>query len=174
MVWSMSTTRRQINAPPEKVWEVLADPDNYAHWVVGSRDIRHADPRFPAKGTTFHHTLAFGPLNLKDHSEVVESEPPRHLKLHVKGRPLGRAAVSIELEARGEGTHVTMHETPVSPIARLGHNPVADLLLHGRNVESLRRLAELAEGKRPEPRTSRNSGGDAGGGEDGAAVGPER
>lgn len=167
----MSTTRRQINASPEDVWRVLAEPDNYAHWVVGSRDVRDADPSFPAEGTSFHHTLAFGPLNLKDHSSVVESDPPRRLVLHVKGRPLGRARVTMGLEPRDGGTHVTIHETPVSPIARLGHNPLADLLLHGRNVESLRRLAELAEGTRPKPETSRSSGG---GGEDGLAVGPGR
>jgi hypothetical protein len=40
---------------------------------------------------------------------------------------------------------------------------VADLLLHGRNVESLRRLAELAETGRPSPATSRDrqAGGEA-------------
>ena len=157
----MSRTQRQIDAAPERVWAVLADPDNYAYWVVGSRDIRKAEPGFPAPGTSFHHTLALGPLHLKDHSSVVEAEPPRLLVLHVKGRPLGRARVRIELEPREGGTRLTMFETPVSLFARLGHNPLADLLLHGRNVEALRRLAELAEGKVPEPATSRNSGPDA-------------
>ncbi len=167
----MSTTRRQIDAPPEKVWAVLADADNYAHWVVGSRDIRHADPRFPAKGTSFHHTLAFGPLDLKDTSEVMESDEPRRLVLHVKARPFGRGTVEIDLAAAGGGTQLTMREGPASLVARLFHNPVIDVALHGRNVEALRRLAELAEGKAPEPRTSHNSGADAGG-QDGPAVGP--
>ena len=170
----MSTTRRQIDASPEKVWAVLADADNYAHWVVGSRDIRDADPDFPAKGTAFHHSLAFGPIDLKDKSTVVESEEPRRLVLHVRARPVGRGAVTMELAPRDGGTEVTMHEGPASPVARLLYNPVMDIALHGRNVEALRRLAELAEGKHPGPRTSRNSGGNAGGGEDGPAVGPER
>ena len=75
----MSTARRQIDAPPERVWAVLADPDSYAHWVVGSRDTRSADPGFPAKGTSFHHTVAFGPIDLRDETEVVESDAPRRL-----------------------------------------------------------------------------------------------
>lgn len=170
----MSTTRTQIDASPERVWSILADPDNYARWVVGSRDVRDADPGFPAKGTSFHHTLGFGPIDLKDASEVVESDPPRRLVLHVKARPLGRGTVELELSARGGGTSVTMREGPASPVARLVYNPLADLLLHGRNVEALRRLAALAEGKDHEPETSRNSGGNAGGGEDGPAMGPER
>lgn len=169
----MSKTRKQIAAPPERVWAVLADADNYAHWVVGCRDIRDADEGFPAKGTKFHHSLAFGPLDLKDHSAVVESDAPRRLVLHVKGRPLGRGKVELDLIARGGGTEVTMREGPASPIARLGYNPLADLLLHRRNVEALRRLAELAEGEVPEPNTSRNSGANAGGGEDGPDMGPE-
>lgn len=169
----MSTTRRHVKAPPEKVWAVLADPDNYAHWVVGSRDIRDADPDFPAKGTSFHHTLAFGPLDLKDESSVVESDEPRRLVLHVRARPFGRGAVAMELDPADGGTQVTMHEGPASHVARLLYNPLMDLALHGRNVEALRRLAELAEGEHPEPRTSRNSGTNAGGGEDGPAVGPE-
>lgn len=169
----MSTTRKQIAAPPEKVWAVLADPDNYAHWVVGSRDIRDADPAFPAEGTSFHHTLAFGPIDLKDTSKVVESDEPRRLVLHVKARPFGRGTVEMDLAPRDGGTQVTMREGPASPVARLLYNPVMDLALHGRNVEALRRLAELAEGREPEPETSRNAGENAGGGEDGPAVGPE-
>jgi len=78
----MATTRKQIDAPPERVWAVLADPDNYAHWVDGSRDVRDADPSFPAQGASFHHTFAFGPIDLRDETEVVESDAPRRLVLH--------------------------------------------------------------------------------------------
>lgn len=167
----MSTTRRQIDASPERVWAVLADPDTYADWVVGSRDIRDADSRFPAEGTSFHHTLAFGPIDLKDETTVVEVDEPRRLVLHLKARPLGRGAVAIDLAERDGGTHLTMHEGPVSPIARIVYNPLIDLALHRRNVEALRRLAELAEGKRAEPTTSRNSG--AAGGDGGLEVDPD-
>ena len=165
----MSTTRRQIAAPPERVWSVLADADNYAHWVVGARDVRDADPGFPAVGTSFGHTLSLGPIDLKDESEVVESDPPFRLVLHVKARPLGRGTVELDLVAEGGGTHVTMHEGPASPVARLVYNPLMDLALHGRNVESLRRLAELAEGHVPEPPTTGNARRTEGG----PAVGPE-
>lgn len=165
----MSTTRRTIAAPPERVWAVLADADNYAHWVVGARDIRDADPGFPAVGTSFKHTLGLGPIDLKDESDVVESDPPRRLVLHVKARPLGRGVVALDLVPEGAGTLVTMREGPASLLARLMYNPIADRALHGRNAESLRRLAELAEGRAPEPSTSGNSSRVEGG----PAVGPD-
>ncbi len=154
----MSVTQKQIAAPPEAVWAVLADPDYYAGWVMGARDIRDADEGWPAVGTRFHHTLAMGPFNLHDHSEVTESDAPHRLVLHVKARPFGRGYVELNLVPKAGGTHLEMREGPLSLGARLGHNPVANLLLHGRNVESLRRLAAFAEGRKPEPRTSRNSG----------------
>lgn len=152
----MSRTEYDIAAPPDRVWAVLAEPDNYAHWVVGSRDVRDADAGFPAKGTRFHHSLALGPLTLQDHSEVVASEPPRYLELEVKARPFGRGYVKIDLTPTPGGTHVVMHEGPLSPGARVLHNPLADALLHGRNVEALRRLASLAEGRAQTPGTTRN------------------
>lgn len=169
----MSVNRTRIDATPEQVWAVLADADNYARWVVGARDIRDADETFPAVGTKFHHTQGLGPIDLRDSSEVLVSEPPHHLKLHVMARPMLRAHVDLVLTPDGDATTVEMHEKPVSPVQRLLHNPLTDLVLRGRNVESLRRLKALAEGREPEPTTSRNSGQDAGGGEDGPAVGPE-
>src|SRR5450755_306405 len=40
----MATTRKHIAAAPERVVAVLAEPGNYADWVVGSDTIRDADP----------------------------------------------------------------------------------------------------------------------------------
>ncbi len=157
----MSITERLVHASPEAVWDVLADPDAYAYWVVGSKDIRDADPSWPADGTRFHHTVGVGPLSIRDHTEVVRAERPHRLLLHAKARPAGRAKVELLLVPRGNDTLVEMREEPASPLGRLGHNPVADLLLHGRNVESLRRLAELAETGKPSPETTRDRRGRA-------------
>jgi uncharacterized protein YndB with AHSA1/START domain len=152
----MSRTERLIKATPEAVWGVLADPDAYAHWVVGSKDIRDADAAWPADGSRFHHTVGVGPLSIQDHTEVVRAEPPHRLLLHAKARPAGRAKVELLLVRRGDDTLVEMREEPASLLGRLGHNPLADKLLHGRNIESLRRLAELAETGRPSPETTRD------------------
>jgi hypothetical protein len=39
-----------------------------------------------------------------------------------------------------------MTEDPADPLTKLVFNPLTHLLVRGRNVESLRRLKELAEG----------------------------
>lgn len=144
----MAINEIQTTASPEDVFAVLADPKAYGDWVVGSKYIRGADDGFPAVGTKFHHTVGFGPIEVKDHSEVVASEPPHRFVLHVKARPFGTAKVELSMVPKDGGTLIEMREEPLDLASRLIHNKLADLVLHGRNVEALKRLKELAEGQR--------------------------
>jgi uncharacterized protein YndB with AHSA1/START domain len=140
-----------IDAPPERVFEVLSDPDSYGYWVVGSKRIRDADAAFPKTGTRFHHTVGFGPIEVDDHTEVLESDPPRRLKLRAKARPFGTASVTMEIEPEASGSRVTMIEDAGDRLTALVFNPLTHLLVRGRNVESLDRLRELAEGNGEHP-----------------------
>lgn len=136
-----------VRTAPERVFDVLADPRSYAHWVVGSRTIRRADASWPEVGAAFDHSIGVWPLVIKDHSEVERVHRPDLLQLRVKGRPLGVARVTVELRPEGAGTHVTMTEVAVDRrTALLLHNPVGERLVHARNARSLRRLKALAEG----------------------------
>ena len=146
----MAINEIHIDAPPERVFEVLADWGSYGHWVVGSRKIRGADPAFPAAGTKFHHQVGFGPLKLNDHTSVLEVDQPGKLVLKAKARPLfGTAVVDLRLKPDNGGTHVIMREDPGDTLTAFVFNPLTHLLVRGRNVESLKRLKELAE-RRPD------------------------
>lgn len=141
----MAVTEIEIDAPPERVFEVLSDAECYEHWVVGAKEIRKADPGFPEPGTRFHHTIGAGPLTIKDSTEVLELEPPRLLVLEAHMGPLGSARIRLELEARGTGSAVVMTEVPSEGLpARVAH-AFGNLLLRGRNYLSLEQLKELAE-----------------------------
>jgi uncharacterized protein YndB with AHSA1/START domain len=145
----VAVNHTQIDAPPERVFAVLADWRSYADWVVGSRRMRGADPGFPAAGTRLHHQVGIGPLHLNDHTTVLEVEPPRKLVLKAKARPLGTAIVDLTLEPNDGGTRVAMREDPGDPLTAFVFNPLTHLLVRGRNEEGLRRLKELAE-RRPD------------------------
>jgi uncharacterized protein YndB with AHSA1/START domain len=140
----MARNERLIPASPERVFAVLSDPDAYGDWVVGSDAIRDADDTWPEVGSRFHHRIGLGPLKVDDHTEVVDMEPARRLKLHAKARPLGTAKVELDLERRGGGTLVTMTEDAGDPLTRLLFNPLTHYLVRRRNDESLRRLEALA------------------------------
>ncbi|HEY8465200.1 MAG TPA: SRPBCC family protein [Solirubrobacterales bacterium] len=141
----MARNSTHINASPERVFEVLTDPDAYGYWVVGSKEIRGADPDWPQPGSQFHHSVGFGPFTVKDSTRVELYEPPRRLRLRAKARPLGTARVTMELRPADGGTDVTMIEDPADPLTAFVFNPLTHLLVRGRNVESLNRLKELAE-----------------------------
>ena len=134
-----------IDAPPEAVWNVLAQPMLYDEWVFGAQAVRDADDQWPAPGAKLHHSVGVGPLAIDDETVVVESDPPRRLVLEAKVRPLGRFPVELELEPRPEGgTHVRMRESASD--GPLEHVPGTDLAIGARNTLSLRRLKQLAEG----------------------------
>ena len=140
----MSTNRRFIATPPETVWRVLADPESYAYWVVGSKRIRDADASWPAAGSRFHHTVGFGPFTIDDHTESVAFDPPRRLELRARARPLGVAKVVLELEPADAGTVISITENPTGIQRVLAHFPPLQMLTKARNAESLARIERLA------------------------------
>ena len=139
----MACTDRTVKASPDQIWAVLADPYTYERWVVGAKDIRTADGTWPEQGSTLQHTSGLGPLNLKDNTKVIESDPQRRLVLEARGRPLGIARIEIELKPQGSCTMVTMTEYAVRPELAKRLNPVLNPFLHSRNSEALRRLDDL-------------------------------
>lgn len=140
----MATNERFMPVPPEAVWEALADAEEYGYWVVGSKLIRDVEPEWPAPGSRFHHTVGIGPLKISDHTVSLEAERPRLLRIRAKARPLGTAQVELTMTPENGGTRVRMRENPDGATSWLAFNPFVQLLVHGRNAESLMRLEDLA------------------------------
>ncbi len=138
---------RTVDAPIEAVAIVLGDPRTYDGVVVGSRRIRWFDPTWPDPGARFHHTLGFGPLVIRDHSEVLEDELPARLRLLVNVGPLGSAEVEFRMAPDGDGTHVAITETPTSGILSATWSPPLAALTRWRNERVLGRLGEVAAGR---------------------------
>jgi hypothetical protein len=147
----MSVNEIRIDAAPDAVYDVLADPRSFARWVVGSRAIRAADPQWPAPGAVFDHAQGVGPIVLRDSTCCLECERPRVMRLRVQARPISVAHVTLRLEPDGGGTRVEMREEAADVRSLLTMNPLTNPLMRLRNAESLRRLKRLAEGDEPMP-----------------------
>ncbi|MCW2796730.1 SRPBCC family protein [Nocardioides sp.] len=143
----MSTNTRTVAATPEQVWDVLSDGWLYPVWVVGASRMREVDDTWPAVGAQLHHSVGAWPLLLNDTTEVVECHPGSMLRLQAHARPMGTAEVVLRLHASGAETEVVIEEDAVSGPGRLVPKPVRDAQLTWRNVETLRRLAYIAEGR---------------------------
>jgi hypothetical protein len=143
----MSTTSRPVSATPEQVWSVLADGWLYPLFVVGAARMRDVDAGWPAVGTRLHHSVGTWPLLIDDTTEVLEVEEHRRLLLLARGWPAGQAHVEISLRPSGTDTVVTIVEQATSGPGALIPKPVQDVQLHARNIETLRRLAFVVEGR---------------------------
>jgi uncharacterized protein YndB with AHSA1/START domain len=143
----MSTTSRPVSATPEQVWSVLADGWLYPLFVVGAARMRGVDDGWPAVGTRLHHSVGTWPLLIDDTTEVLEVEEGRRLLLLARGWPAGQAHVEITLQPRGTDTIVTIVEQATSGPGALIPKVLQDPQLHARNIETLRRLAFVVEGR---------------------------
>jgi uncharacterized protein YndB with AHSA1/START domain len=154
----MAVCRTHIDAPPEAVFDVLTDAASYRIWVVGSKRIRGVDPDWPQVGSSFHHTVGWGPIEDDDTTEIVELDRPRRLVLKARVWPLGSAEVKLDLRPAHGGTEVTITEEPIAgPAAKL-NGWLEEAAIKARNWLSLRRLKAWSEqryharpGVRPEP-----------------------
>lgn len=140
----MASNERFMPVPPEAVWDALVDAHGFGYWVVGSSEIRDVDETWPAPGSRFHHTVGIRPLRVSDDTESLEARRPTLLRMRAKARPVGTAQVTLTLAPQRGGTRVRMTEHPDGLTAWLSLNPLVQLLLKGRNAESLMRLEELA------------------------------
>jgi uncharacterized protein YndB with AHSA1/START domain len=141
----MAEVERIIDAPPDRVWAVLADGWNYSNWVVGTSHIRDVDQTWPQPGSRLHHTSGLWPLVVRDITLVRRAEPPNLLIVKPRLWPFGRGVVTVRLRPVNAGrTKVTLGEDFDRGPLRWLLIRVNDMLLHRRNEESLRRLENLA------------------------------
>jgi Polyketide cyclase / dehydrase and lipid transport len=143
----MSTTSRPIAATPEQVWSVLADGWLYPLFVVGAARMRNVDESWPAVGSQLHHSVGCWPALINDTTEVLEVEEASRILLLARGWPAGQAHVEISLRPDGQSTVVTIAEQATAGPGAMIPKPIQDVQLNARNVETLRRLAFVVEGR---------------------------
>lgn len=140
----MAVDEIYVNAPPEQVFAVLSDPNQYQNWVVGTEDTVEAEGDWPEVGSTLHYTVA-GPMKLSNRTVVESVDEPHHLQLKAKAGPLPDVRITLDLVPEGTGTRVRMHERPANGVVNVLTGPVGHFALSRRNREALDRLRRLAE-----------------------------
>lgn len=144
----VATISRAVEVPAQAVWDVLADGWVYPTWVVGASRVRDVDEDWPAQGSCIHHSVGVWPAVIDDRTEALEVLEPSRLVLRARAWPAGEARVVIEVRSRGDhACTVTIEEDATSGPGALVPKPVRQLGIGARNVEALKRLAYLAEGR---------------------------
>ncbi|KWV30087.1 polyketide cyclase [Micromonospora rifamycinica] len=152
----MAIVEKVIDAPPQQVFDVLADGWTYSDWVVGTVHVRDVDAQWPRVGTRLHHRAGPWPFSLEDASTVLVCEPPHRLVLRAGLWPAGEAIVVFTLTPEGDGaTRVRIGEDFAAGPLRWFRTRLNDLVLHQRNRETLRRLADIATRQKADERAER-------------------
>ncbi|WP_446213789.1 SRPBCC family protein [Micromonospora sp. IBSANI012] len=145
-----------IDAPPQQVFDVLADGWTYSDWVVGTVHVRDVDDTWPRVGSQLHHKAGPWPLSLHDSSTVLACEPPHKMVIKAGLWPAGEATVVFTLEPVGaDATRVRIGEDFAAGPLRWIRNKLNDLVLHQRNKETLRRLSDIATRQRADEAAER-------------------
>ena len=143
----MATNTCTASCPPSAVFDVLADGWLYPSWVVGASRIRDVEAAWPAVDAKIHHSFGIWPALVDDSTSVLEWDPPRRMVLKARGWPVGSAKVVLDVQATAGGCGITLREDAVEGPGTLLPKPARDVMIHLRNVETLRRLTYLAEGR---------------------------
>ena len=142
-----AVNRRVVEASPEEVWDVLADGWLYPLWVVGATRVRDVTDDWPAAGAKIHHSVGLWPVMIDDESEVLDVQPGSRLELRAAAWPLGEARVVLQVRPSGAHTEVTIEEDASSGPGVLIPTFVRRRMLEVRNIETLKRLAMVVEGR---------------------------
>lgn len=135
-----------MSCPPESVFTVLADGWLYPSWVVGASRMRDVDAAWPTAGSAIHYSVGVWPVLIDDSTSALEWDPPRHALFKARGWPVGEAHVALDVKARGDKCVVRITEDVTAGLGRFVPLFLRDAAITMRNVETLLRLAFLAEG----------------------------
>jgi uncharacterized protein YndB with AHSA1/START domain len=138
-----------IEAPPQRVWETVMDPNRLGEWVTIHRAIRDVPPRPPKAGATMEQVLQVRGFRFHVHWTLVSVEEPTAAEWEGRGPAYSRARIRYQLSGDGDGPTEFEYTNEFSPPGgRLG--TVASRMIVGAASErearnSLTRLKALLE-----------------------------
>ena len=143
------TVSRDVSAPRQCVWDVVADGWTYSQWVVGNSRMRAVDRGWPAEGTRIKHSLGVWPLVIDDDTVSVTCAPGEELVFLAQMGPVGAALVTLRLTDVSGGCRLEMSEEPAKGLVKALPHRLVEAALDVRNRECLWRLEQLAEAREP-------------------------
>lgn len=139
----------RIDAPPQRVWDLLGSTERYAEWVVNTLAVTRVDAPVADVGITYdERNRVIGPWTARSQWRVRSAEPPRHTIHEGSGIPLAEdLRLECTLTPDGDATmyrHVISYRPALGPLGRLIDAVVAPSLRRDirRTVEQLKALAE--------------------------------
>ncbi len=134
-----------VDAPIERVWQVLADIEGQPRWMADMKAVRIDGAGDVGVGTRAEADVRIFGLQVLDPITITAFDPPRHFAIRHEGRFTGHGDIRLDPGPDGGTTIVRWSETIVPPwLPHLGAFVLAAVL--GRVFRAdLERLRELVE-----------------------------
>jgi uncharacterized protein YndB with AHSA1/START domain len=141
-------TSVEIDASPQKVWDVVMDPRRFESWVTTQEKVSRAPVRL-SSGSSFEQTLRLARKSFDVRWTVVEAKEPRFAEWRGEG-PYGSCArVSYRLEPLDGGRtrfgYRNEFEPPDGLLGRVAARLVGFARVRREAAQSLANLKQLLE-----------------------------
>jgi len=111
----------RINAPVERVWDVVMDPKRLHEWVSIHRSLESFSDGPPRKNSTMVQNLRIRGVTFRVQWTLVDAKPPRLAEWEGKGPAYSRASTRYELTSAGDQQTLFDYTTEFkTPGGRLG------------------------------------------------------
>lgn len=138
----------ELDAPPERVWEVVEPVENHVDWMADAVAIRFITDQTRGVGTRFECDTKVGPIRLTDHMEITEWDPGRAMGVRHTGIVTGSGVFTLEgidLDRRTRFTWTEDLRFPWYLGGRLGELVGAKVVMGAIWRRNLKRLKAIVE-----------------------------
>ena len=143
------TAAIDIDAPPERVWDVVMDPGRLKDWVTIHRKLGKVSDDQLTDGSTLEQTLHLRGVSIKVHWTVEEASAPRRAIWEGRGPARARAHTSYLLSPDGNGgtrfEYSNEFKPPLGPVGAAVNRVLMGGVPQREADRTLRRLKELVE-----------------------------
>jgi carbon monoxide dehydrogenase subunit G len=139
----------RINAPVEKVWEIVMDPERLHEWVSIHRSLDSFSPGPPRKGSAMVQNLRIRGVTFRVQWTLVDVHPPSLADWEGKGPAHSRARTRYELTSAGDGhtlfDYTNEFKTPGGRLGLAASRVIVGGVSEREAHTSLKRLKGLVE-----------------------------
>ena len=138
----------EIDAPIERVWDLVMDPERLGDWVTIHRSVADVPDGDLTTGSRFRQEMRLKGIPLKVRWEVVECRPPRHARWQGRAVAGAEARISYELSEHGTGTRFDYEnefELPAGKVGKLAGRAFNAISGDREAKRTLARLKDLLE-----------------------------
>ncbi len=138
-----------INAPPEKVWPLLVDPEKILKWFTLLQKFEYTGEKHGGVGTTFYYEEKSSGQLLKLHYVVTEWMENKKIAFGVTSGSLKKDDQVWSIEPTSSGSKFTMFEDLEMPMGVFGKiiGALFGGVMIGKNMEkilvNLKKMAEV-------------------------------